>query len=121
MFSQDLKAHKGFYTEIYSHIALIDFFKNDKGQILVQPGVFISLGGGNQEHNRYLYGEGASHFRATNVQYGLSILSLGAIDEFWPTLRVSRFEILGDSNRTASYVEETQGWQAELLFAFKVY
>ena len=43
------------------------------------------------------------------------------IDYFWPTLKVSSFEILGEQNRSASFVTDKKGFQVELLFAFKLF
>lgn len=119
--SKDLVAHEGLYSQIYSHLALFDLYKNKKGKVVVQPGLFASIGGGDLKHNTYLYGVGADDWSLTNVQYGLSVTSPGVIDSFWPTLRITRFEILGDKNRTAAFVRETEGWQIEALMAFRVF
>ncbi|MCB0356875.1 MAG: hypothetical protein KDD40_07705 [Bdellovibrionales bacterium] len=119
-FSQDLVAHNGFYTELYFHKKLFNLLMAKNNKALLQPGVFAALGGGNKNHNEYLYGVGASHYSLTNLQYGFAVTSPSAIDVFWPTFKITRFELLGEENRRASYVREREGWQVELLFAFRV-
>lgn len=116
---QDVVAHDGFYTEIYGHLAVLDVLGKDE-KSLVQIGLFSSLGGGNKDHNSYFYGTNSGGYSATNIQYGLSVTSPKVIDSYWPTLKVSRFELIGDA-RDGSFVKETQGWQIETLFAFRVF
>ena len=120
-YSKDLVEHKGAYAEAYLHLALFDFIGEGK-KVLIQPGLFGAIGGGDQKHNEYLYGLGVGEKdQVTNVQYGLSVTSPGFIDHFWPTLKVTRFELVGDEVRGASFVQETEGYQIELLFAFRVF
>lgn len=119
-YSKDIVEHNGSYTEIYLHLALFNLWGSGK-KVLVQPGVFGSLGGGDRKHNEYLYGIGVGQdTQITNVQYGVSVTSPGVIDLFWPTLKFTRFELIGEQVRNASFVQEKDGYQVELLFAFRV-
>jgi hypothetical protein len=120
-YSQDLMAHQGFFTELVARAALFDFFKKGAQGSLLQPGVFASVGAGNSAHNQYLYGAGADRFGLSTVEYGLWLGSPAVIDVFWPTLKVSHFQILGDGNRGASFVQERSGWEVSLLFAFAIF
>lgn len=115
-YSKDLVAHKGNYAAIKFRYDLI----NSKNRMLFEPGFFISTGMGDQNHNEYLYGLGASSGK-NNIEYGFSITSSKAIDNLWPTLKVTQFEILGQGNKNASYVQETKGFSIEALFAMKVW
>lgn len=114
-YSKDLKAHKGNYFEFEGRI---DFFNNDKG--FLNPGLFASIGHGDDKHNEYLYGLGANG-SVSNYEYGFSIVSPRAIESFWPTLKITRFHILGDENKKAAYVKEVKGFSIEALVAFRVW
>jgi hypothetical protein len=105
---------------VYGYLGLDDIVKGQNRKSLIQPGLFASVGGGNKDHNTYLYGEDAPGFGITNTQYGLAITSPRVIDVFWPTLKISHFELMGDA-RTASFVKEVKGWQVEALFAFQIF
>ena len=118
-YSKDLVEHQGNYFELRGSIALGNFIKKGKGY-LIQPGLFTAIGHGDKEHNEYFYGDGAEA-SLNNIEYGLLINSPGVIDIFWPTLKITRFEILGDKNREASFVQEKDGWNIELLMAFKIF
>ncbi|MEZ4872056.1 MAG: hypothetical protein R2827_07395 [Bdellovibrionales bacterium] len=120
--SQDLTAHGGTYFELYSKVALGQFYKDEKtGKAKVQPGFFFAFGGANEPHNRYLYGDGAASGGVTNIRYGLSIASPAKSDVFWPVIRITRFELLGDENKSAALVRETSGWHAEATMVWKVF
>lgn len=115
-YSKDLTAHKGQYVALKLRYDLI----NSKSKELIEPGIFVSAGHGDKEHNDYLYGEGAKS-GMNNVEYGVSITSTKAIANFWPTLKITEFQILGDENKKASFVQETKGFSIEALFAMKVW
>lgn len=115
--SKDLVAHKGSYYELKIRYDLLD--QGEKR--LVQPGLFISAGYGDKDHNTYLYGIGANKDSVNNIEYGFSITSPRAIDNFWPTLKITKFEILGDENRSGSFVQEREGFSVEALMAFKAW
>ena len=118
-YSQDLSEHHGHYLELRGNFALGNFIKKGKGY-LIQPGLFTAVGYGDKNHNEYFYGDGAEA-SLNNIEYGLLINSPGVIDIFWPTLKITRFEILGDKNREASFAQEKGAWNIELLMAFKVF
>lgn len=118
-YSKDLVEHKGNYFELRGNIALGNFIKKRKGY-LIQPGLFTAVGHGDKKHNEYFYGDGAEA-SLNNIEYGILVNSPGVIDIFWPTLKITRFEILGDKNREASFVQEKDGWNIELLMAFKIF
>ncbi len=120
-YSQDLVAHKGYHTELMARFSVYDFLNNDNGVPLIQPGLFAKIGFGNSSHNQYLYGEGADASSTNFTEYGLWLASPSVIDPFWPTLTISKFQTLGSGNRTAAYVQETEGWQATALFALQVW
>ncbi len=120
-YSQDLVAHKGYHTELMARFSVYDFLKKANGLPLIQPGLFAKLGFGNSTHNQYLYGDGADTASTNFTEYGLWLASPSVIDPFWPTLTVSKFQILGEGNKSAAYVEEQEGWQATLLFAFQIW
>ncbi len=120
-YSQDLQAHKGYHTELVGRLSLFDWKPRKTGNLSIQPGLFASLGLGNSAHNQYLYGQGANPTGLNFVEYGVWTASPESIDVFWPTLKVSHFQILGNGNANASYVQEQAGWQASLLVAFKVF
>lgn len=120
--SQDLVAHKGRYAELHTRLHLMDLIVGgDNRKPLIQPAVFAGIGGGDLDHNTYLYGPGAADWSLTNVEYGFLVASPRVIDPYWPTFKLTWFEILGENNRSAAYVQEKDGWQAELLFAFRVW
>ena len=116
--SQDIQAHSGLYAEIQTRLSFFEFSVSRKANI--RPNLFFSAGGGSQDHNEYLYGENSGDGEVTNIQYGLFLTSPKVIDPFWPTLKVVRFELVGDA-RGGSFVREKDGWQYELLFAFQVF
>lgn len=116
-YSKDLKAHKGNYYEFKFRYNIVDI--SNKG--LFEIGTFVSLGYGDQRHNEYFYGNGASKSSLNNAEYGISVTSSKAIDNFWPTLKLTRFEILGDENQNASFVREKSSFTVEALVAFKVW
>ncbi len=115
-YSKDLVAHYGQYSAVHLRYDL----RTNKSPTLIQPGLFLSLGQGDKNHNEYLYGEGAKS-GVNNIEYGFSIVSPKAIDNFWPTLKITQFEILGKDNKEASFVEEKTGISVEFLFAKRVF
>jgi hypothetical protein len=114
-YSKDISAHHGQYSAMHFRYDL----RNTDAPTLIQPGLFVSAGFADKSHNEYLYGTGASS-GFNNIEYGFSITSPKAIDNFWPTLKLTHFEILGD-NKDASFVEEKSGLSIEFLFAKKVF
>ena len=114
--SIDLVAHNGTYHELYTHFPIYNI---KDGLFLL--GAFASAGVGDLKHNEYLYGEGAAGNSINNVEYGLTIRSPKVIDMFWPTFRVSRFQIIDEKNQNASFVKEKSGVNAEALMAFKIW
>lgn len=117
VFSKDLVAHGGNYMELKTRYNIIDI--SSRG--LVEIGVYGAIGFGDSNHNEYLYGTGANRNGLNNIEYGLSITSTKAIDNLWPTLKLTKFEVLGDENRSAAYVEDKAGFNIEALIAFKVW
>lgn len=118
--SQDLSAHNGQYFELRGRFALFDFLKRDKELPLIQPALFSSIGSGTREHNQYFYGNSASS-GINNFEFGLSIGSPQVIDVFWPTFKVTYFQISGQRNRNAEFVQEKDGVAIEMLMAFKIF
>ncbi|PCI27504.1 hypothetical protein COB52_04725 [Candidatus Kaiserbacteria bacterium] len=117
-YSQDLKTHKGFYTEAKIRIVVTDF--SFRGRTF-EPAVFASLGGGNLAHNSYLYGVGSSDYTATNYSLGVSLSAPPEIDHFFPVLQFKYYELIGDATRTASFIgSRNSGFQVLGLFAFKL-
>jgi hypothetical protein len=115
-YSKDLVIHNGEYTALHARFD----FKDSGSPSLIQPGLYVSIGQGDKSHNEYLYGAGASS-GLNNIEYGFSIISPKAIDNFWPTLKITRFEILGDKNRNASFVQEKDGISLQLLVAKRLF
>lgn len=118
--SKDIKTHHGVYHEIRGRLALADFFKGTNQHPLIQPGFFTAIGHANKEHNLYFYGPGAKS-GLNNIEYGLYITSPKVIDVFWPTLKLTRFEILGEENRRAGHVQQKAGYSLQVLMAFRVW
>jgi len=119
--STDVAENNGQYFELYGHIPLYNFSKGKRSESLIQLGAFVSVGYGDLKHNEYLYGVDASDWSINNAEYGFSISSPKALEMFWPTLKFSRFQILNDDNRSASFVKEKDGWNIELLVAKRVW
>jgi hypothetical protein len=119
--STDLVASHGQYFESFIHLPLFNFSSGPNKDSLLLLGLFTALGYGDLNHNEYLYGEEAQGWSINNVEYGLSLRSPKVIDMFWPTFKITRFEILGNKNRNASYVDEKEGWSIEALVAFKAW
>lgn len=118
--SKDLVAHHGLYSELFGRLSVLEVLKHKNGYSLLNLGLFALIGHGEKSHNVYLYGDGAASASFNNFEYGISITSPAVIDSFWPTLKVSQFQILGD-NLAGSYVDEGKGISVELLAAFKVW
>lgn len=112
-FSQDLVAHKGQYAELFGHYPLWGGF--------YQLGIFTSLGAGTTRHNEYFYGSGAGKFGLNNLEYGLMLTAPSVIDMYFPVVRISHFSILGNENKSASFVQEKSGFSIEALFAFRIF
>lgn len=119
--SQDLKEHKGLYFELRGRVALYDILRAPGEKALLQAGAFAAIGHGNKDHNQYMYGLGADKTGFNNFEWGVSLTSQKVIDVFWPTLKITRFHLLGEENKTASFVQERDGWAVELLAAFQVW
>ncbi len=119
--SQDLSAHEGRYYELRGRVPVANLYVNSKNRALIQPGVFAAIGYGDSKHNKYLYGTIPNHSGLNNIEYGVTITSPSVIDVFWPTLKFTRFQILGDENKRGSFVKESDGYQIEVLAAFKVW
>ncbi len=119
--SQDLVAHKGHYLELRARLGLLNLIKNEGERALIQAGLFVAAGYGDQRHNEYFYGQGANKSGVNNIEYGISVVSPKVIDLFWPTFTISRFHLLGEENKNGSFVQELKGWSAQALFAFKVW
>jgi hypothetical protein len=115
-YSKDLVAHHGEYTALHLRYD----FKDSGAPTLIQPGLFVSLGQGDKAHNEYLYGAGADS-GLNNIEYGFSIISPKAIDNFWPTLKITRFEILGNENRDATFVQKKDGISLQLIVAKRLF
>ena len=120
-FSQDLVAHKGQYLELRGRLGLFDIIKNEGERALVQAGVFVAAGFGDQRHNEYFYGQGAAASGFNKVEYGISVVSPKVIDLFWPTFTISRFHLVGDNNKNGSFVQEQNGWSVQALMAFQIW
>jgi len=119
--TRDLVAHFGVYNEVHANIQLLNFSKGSNKDSLFLLGMFGAVGFGDKSHNEYLYGEGARGYSQNNIEYGLTIKSPKVIDLFWPTFKLTRFEIYGDKNRSAQLVDERDGWSIEILSAFRVF
>lgn len=119
-FSKDLVAHHGSYYEVYGRLSLFNLVGASNKGSLLDLGVFASVGYGDEKHNEYLYGIGADKDSLNNLEYGITLTSPRAIDSFWPTLKISSFQILED-NKHGSFVQETSGVSAEVLAAIKVW
>lgn len=119
---QDIGAHGGTHAEITTRVIVGNFWRKENGGAMIQPAFFGTLGGATESHNRYLYGTGAEG-GLSHYAYGFSISSPAVIDTFYPVLKITRFGLLGDSNRSASLVrsDEKEGWQALVLAAFRVW
>lgn len=121
LLSQDLKAHLGHYFEVRARWGIVDLYRAAGERPLANLGVFSALGYGDHQHNAYLYGPGAGHSSVNNIEYGVSVTSPKVIDAFWPTFRVSRFELVGNDNLKGGYVQEASGWAVEALAAFALF
>lgn len=119
-FTKDLKAHKGTYIELFTHLALVDMYVSKDSKRLAQLGVFASIGGGDEKHNQYLYGGSFNSFQKTNYQIGIAVLSPDVIDQFWPSLKITKFGLLGDA-KNGTYVNEAEGVNIELILAKKLF
>ena len=118
-YSKDLVEHHGEFFELHGRLALADFYGSGDNS-LIQPGIFAAVGYGDSKHNQYLYGEGAGSTGVTSQEYGIYIASPKAIEVFWPTLKMTWFELVGDA-RDGAYVEEKSGFSIEALAAFRVF
>ncbi|MCT4641664.1 MAG: hypothetical protein N4A33_05150 [Bacteriovoracaceae bacterium] len=114
--AKDIKAHKGQYYELKGRYDFLDFSKEKK---MVNIGLFTAIGYANHLHNRYLYGANTKGFN--NIEYGISMTSPKAIDNFWPVVKLTRFELLNRNIRKGSFVQERDGVSIELLMAKRIY
>lgn len=117
--SRDLNAHESNYFEVHSRFALFDY-KKPGMKAVIQPSIYAAIGNGDEEHNQYLYGQSAQS-GVNHYELGFVIASPNVIDPFFPTLKLNYFEILGDDNREAEFVEHKQGISFEFLFAFRIF
>ena len=118
LYSKDLRAHHGAYSEAKVRAVLAQIpFRN----LSFEPAVFGAIGGGDQLYNEHLYGVGAASGGATNFRVGLSLSAPPQIDYFFPAIEVSYFEVMGADNRGASRMRSFHGWQVLALFAKSVW
>ena len=112
--------YSGSFSEVSVRLKLGRFFERSKG-FLLEPAFTASLGGGTTSHNQYFYGAGA----ASGLSYstvGISFVSPGIVDHFYPWFRIYRSSLIGDS-RVASFVrpDEREHWTFLLLAAKRVW
>lgn len=120
--SQDIGAHGGTHGELGTRIILGNFYKREGRGAMIQPAFFGYLGAATKNYNDYLYGLGAEG-GISHYAYGFSISSPAVIDTFYPVFKVTRFGLIGDGNRSASFVraEERDSWQILALAAFRIW
>lgn len=118
--SQDISAHKGTYFELSQRLILGGWWERN-GAPMLQPALFMSLGGGSAAHNEYLYGRGAGSGGFTNWGGGLLVGSPGAIDTFWPTIQITRWQNFGPAKRGAFVGGKNSGVQIIALAAFRIF
>lgn len=112
--------YTGTYGEVSIRVKLGRFFERARGHLL-EPSLTASVGGGASGHNEYYYGSGA----ATGLSYstvGVSFVSPGIVDHFYPWFKIYRSSLIGDS-RNASYVrlDEREHWTFLILAAKRVW
>ena len=117
---RDFTTHKSNYYEAGFNINLSSLIGPSEKKGMWQPGAFINLGHGDGKHNEFLYGEGANVASLNNLEYGLIIHSPKVIDIFWPTVKLTSFQILGDENKSGSLVQKTRQFSFEFLIAKQI-
>jgi len=120
--SQDIGAHGGTHGEVGARVILGNFLQRENRAAMIQPALFGIFGVATKNHNKYLYGVGAEG-GLSHYAYGFSISSPAVIDTFYPVLKITRFGLLGDKNRSAAYVRsgEKDSWQVLALAAFRIW
>jgi hypothetical protein len=120
--SQDIGAHGGTHGEVGTRLILGNFVQREERGAMIQPALFGTLGLATKRHNEYLYGNGAEK-GLSHYTFGFSVSSPAVIDTFYPVLKISRFGLLGNKNRSAAFVrsDEKDSWQILALAAFRVW
>jgi hypothetical protein len=113
-YAKDISAHHGNYVDLAGKIELFRFRLPVVGSLL-EPGFHASMGWGDSAHNRYFYGPTADQASLNNLAYGLWVAFPEEADRYFPVIQLTHFEVLGNSNRAASYAQNRgEGW----LFSF---
>lgn len=112
--------YSGSFGELSVRLKLGRFFERSKG-FLLEPALTASLGGGTASHSEYFYGAGAVGGLSYST-VGISFVSPGIVDHFYPWLRIYRSNLIGD-NRGASYIRanEREHWTVLVLVAKRVW
>jgi hypothetical protein len=112
--------YSGSFGELSFRLKFGQFFERPRGHLL-EPALFASIGGGTMGHNEYFYGAGATSGLSYST-VGISFVSPGIVDHFYPWLKIYRSNLISDS-RNASYVrpDEREHWTFLVLAAKKVW
>lgn len=112
--------YQGSFGELSLRLKIGQFLERPRGHLL-EPALFATLGGGSTTHNEFYYGAAATAGLSFST-VGISFVSPGIVDHFYPWLKIYRSALVGD-NRTASYIrpEEREHWSFLLLAAKRVW
>ena len=117
-YSKDLAVHGGNYVDVLGKLKVVDFRLPVAGT-LVELNAFGSLGWGDGNHNHYFYGpavdalgqRASDEAGVSNYSYGLWFAFPEEADRNYPIVQLTRFEVLGDSRRSADFARgRNEGW-----------
>jgi hypothetical protein len=113
-YAKDISAHHGNYFDVQSKVKLFRYRLPFAGS-LIEPNFYTAVGWGDSHHNQYFYGPTANESGFNNLSYGLWFAFPEDADRYYPIIQLTHFEILGDTNKAASYANgRGEGW----LFSF---
>lgn len=113
---KDLKAHNGLYYELTGKVKLFQFQNTILKASTVEPNLFVTLGAGDQNHNKYYYGALDSN-GLNNLSYGVWFHFNDLSDRNNPVITIKHFEVLGEKNKNGILAREhSDGWAATFIY-----
>ena len=118
--SQEFIEHHGQYADVQVLLG-IGVIRRSLGPPWAIFKVFNSVGAGNKDHNRYLYGMGADQ-GVSNYQVGLQVVSPQLFPNVFAKLESTYFVILGSKQRNAALVRDKKdGVQGSVLISYQFF
>lgn len=117
-YAKDIAAHRGTYLELQSKIKLFDF-RLFHVETLIEPNLFLSLGWGDERHNKYLYGPSANKAEINNYAYGVWFAFPEEADRFYPIIQIKHFSVTGKS-KDAEFSKEKSGFLISFIATYGI-